>query len=299
MLETLNTKPTTISRYKQETQVRIAKENHRSCRRINSARVHFSIFRQLYFAIIFIARKPLINRTSSPAKLPFPSAIAHAPLWRYKSLRLSGRCSLCRWSSAPAPEGFLLYGDKRPSDFLRRIPLKPGEERAAVLSGAFSSLGPLLISTVAATPIVFFRRRPESWLIGRDRWTIEREIQFLLIDEFEWHKLYVSKIWKMILFIKIAYISFFFYEIWSRRLFVIGDRIIYNDEQKRFRTSKYLRKIGITPWPLYPKPNPDHIYILYHFGNNQLSWDLLWSRFIKLLLVIPLCNIFVVAITLV
>ena len=64
---------------------------------------------------------------------------------------------------------------------------------------------------------------------------------------------------------------FFFYEIWSRRLFVIGDRIIYNDEQKRFRTSMYLRKIGITPWPLYPKPNPDHIYILYHFGNNQLS----------------------------
>lgn len=163
MLETLNTKATTISRYRRETQVRIAKENHRSCRRINSARVHFSIFRQLYFAIIFIARKPLINRTSSPAKLPFPSAIAHAPLWRYKSLRLSGRCSLCRWSSAPAPEGFLLYGDKRPSDFLRRIPLKPGEERAAVLSGAFSSLGPLLISTVAATPIVFFSTA--TWIV--------------------------------------------------------------------------------------------------------------------------------------
>ena len=38
---------------------------------INSARLHFSIFRQLYFAIIFIARKPLINRTSSPSSHPF------------------------------------------------------------------------------------------------------------------------------------------------------------------------------------------------------------------------------------
>lgn len=51
-------------------------------------------------------------------------------------------------------------------------------------------------------------------------------------------------------------------------------RIIYNDEQKRSGTT-YLRKVGITLWLLYPKPNSDHIYILYHFDNNPLSWDLL------------------------
>lgn len=110
------------------------------------------LFSVTYISLLFSRR--LINRASPPVTNPFPAHRRATPVTfygRYKSLELSRghnafspRAMIER---ATAPEGFLLYGDKGRGDFLRRIPLKPGEERANVLPDAFSIRRPLLIFT--------------------------------------------------------------------------------------------------------------------------------------------------------